>query len=127
MDGRILPGQTAEGFIREIQDIAGNDLELEIVRNDPGPVHTDMGLFPLLKGILEELHPGSHPIPILLAGMTDARYFSKLGIQTYGFTPLRLPPSFPYGALIHAVDERVPATALEFGVTALERLILSFG
>ncbi len=123
MDGRILPGFTAHDFIKELKTLVGGDLELEIIRNDPGSSETDMGLFPLLEHILKDLHPGAVPIPMLLSGMTDARYFSRLGIQSYGFIPLALPPSFQFNALIHAVDERVPTSALGFGVNALETLI----
>src|SRR5437763_11402325 len=45
------------------------------------------------------------------AGVTDARFFARLGIQTYGFLPLRLPADFRFTGLIHAADERVPADA----------------
>ena len=51
---------------------------------------------------------------MLLPGYTDARYVSKLGIQTYGFLPMRLPPQIGT-SLVHAADERVPADAIEFG------------
>ena len=46
-------------------------------------------------------------MPTLVPGYTDARHFAQLGIQTYGFLPMRLPPHITT-ALIHAPDERVP-------------------
>ncbi len=57
---------------------------------------------------------GAGLIPMLLPGYTDARYFSRIGIQTYGFLPMRLPTHITT-ALIHAPDERIPADAVEFG------------
>jgi acetylornithine deacetylase/succinyl-diaminopimelate desuccinylase-like protein len=54
--------------------------------------------------------------------VTDARHFARLGIQTYGFMPLRLPTDFPMH-LAHAADERVPVDAVEFGAEALFRAI----
>jgi acetylornithine deacetylase/succinyl-diaminopimelate desuccinylase-like protein len=54
----------------------------------------------------------------MLPGYTDARYVSRLGIQTYGFLPLQLPPEIT-PALMHAADERVPAEAIEPGVDCL--------
>jgi acetylornithine deacetylase/succinyl-diaminopimelate desuccinylase-like protein len=67
--------------------------------------------------------PGSIAMPLLLAGVTDGRYFSRLGIQTYGFTPMNLPPDFNPGELIHAADERIPAGAVEFGAEAMYQVL----
>jgi acetylornithine deacetylase/succinyl-diaminopimelate desuccinylase-like protein len=55
---------------------------------------------------------------MLLPGYTDARYISRLGIQTYGFLPMRLPPQIGT-SLVHAANERIPADALEFGTNCL--------
>ena len=35
----------------------GDDIELEVVRHDPGPPEPDMTLFETLAGILRELDP----------------------------------------------------------------------
>ena len=59
---------------------------------------------------------------MLLPGYTDARYFSQLGIQTYGFLPMRLPKHITT-ALIHAPDERIPAAAVEFGADCVYEAI----
>jgi acetylornithine deacetylase/succinyl-diaminopimelate desuccinylase-like protein len=45
-------------------------------------------------------------------GGTDAKSFSMLGIDCYGFAPLWLPAGFPYRALAHGVDERVPVAGI---------------
>jgi len=58
--------------------------------------------------------------------VTDARFLSLAGIQTYGFLPLRLPADFEPLSLIHAADERVPADALSFGVEAIGRAIARY-
>ena len=54
---------------------------------------------------------------MLLPGYTDARYISRLGIQTYGFLPMRLPRQIGT-SLVHAANERIPADTIEFGTTA---------
>ncbi|MBU1169111.1 MAG: M20/M25/M40 family metallo-hydrolase [Proteobacteria bacterium] len=126
MDGRILPGFTAEDFIKELRGLTGPDLDIEITRHEPCPGAPDMGLFSMLSTILKEHHPGCIPIPMLLSGITDARYFSRLGIQTYGFLPMNLPRDFNFSALIHTVDERVPVACLDFGAGAMEDLILRY-
>ena len=55
-----------------------------------------------------------------------ARFFAPLGIQTYGFIPMRLPSDFKFLQLIHAADERVPVSALEFGTEAIFRALQRF-
>jgi acetylornithine deacetylase/succinyl-diaminopimelate desuccinylase-like protein len=62
-------------------------------------------------------------VPLLQIGVTDARFFSRLGIQTYGFVPMRLPAGFDFLPLVHAADERVPAEALAFGTEAISRAL----
>jgi acetylornithine deacetylase/succinyl-diaminopimelate desuccinylase-like protein len=86
-----------------------------------------MGLFDLLAGILRQADPGGHPVPLLMPGVTDARHLARLGIQTYGFTPLKMPPGLDFWRLAHAGDERVPVEALDFGVEALCRLLERYG
>ena len=58
--------------------------------------------------------------------MTDGRFFSRLGIQTYGFLPMQLPEDMRFMELIHAENERLPAEALEFGTSAIARVLERF-
>jgi acetylornithine deacetylase/succinyl-diaminopimelate desuccinylase-like protein len=106
-------------MIAELRQIIGAESELEIVRHDPGPAEPDMSYFESLSGILREADPGGVPVPLLLTAVTDARFFSRLGIQTYGFLPMRLPRGFDFSRTIHAADERIPADTLEFGAAAI--------
>jgi len=62
-----------------------------------------------------------------MAGVTDGRHFARLGIQTYGFTPMKMPPGLDYWKLAHGPDERIPVEALDFGVEALYQLLQRFG
>jgi acetylornithine deacetylase/succinyl-diaminopimelate desuccinylase-like protein len=123
LDGRALPGFAPDDLIGELQEVVGDDVELELIRHDPGPPAPDLALFETLAGVLRELDPGATPVPMLQIGVTDARFFSRLGIQTYGFLPMRLPPDLRFLSLIHAANERVPADAIDFGVEALSRAL----
>ena len=124
LDGRILPGQTPDDLIRELHDLVGTrDVEFEVVRHDPGPPEPDMSQFRLLADVIEELDPEGIPVPILQAGVTDARHLSRAGIQTYGYLPVRLPEGFEPLPLVHGADERIPADALQFGVDAIARVV----
>ena len=60
---------------------------------------------------------------MLQIGVTDGRFFAAVGIQTYGFLPLKLPHDFDFLKLVHAADERVPADAVRFGAEAVGRVL----
>jgi acetylornithine deacetylase/succinyl-diaminopimelate desuccinylase-like protein len=123
LDARALPGFGPDDVIAEVQQIVGDDIELELVRYDAGPPEPRLDQFETLGQIIRELEPGAVPVPLLQAGVTDARFFAQLGIQNYGFLPLRLPGDFRFATLIHAADERVPADAIEFGAEAVFRAL----
>ena len=127
LDARALPGFGPDDVIGELQEIVGDDIELELVRYDAGPPEPRLDEFETLAGIIRELEPGSVPVPLLQAGVTDARFFAQLGIQNYGFLPLKLPGDFAFTGLIHAADERVPADAIEFGAEAVFRALQRLG
>lgn len=123
LDGRLLPGYTPENMVAELRKVIGDDAELELIKHDPGPAEPDMGLFDTLADILCEADPRGIPVPLLLSATTDARFFSRLGIQTYGYTPMNLPEEFSFFQTIHAADERIPVEAVNFGTNAIYRVL----
>lgn len=123
IDGRILPGFSPSEFLDELHKIAGRDVTFDIIRHDPGPGPPDMGMFGLLADVLRDADPKGTPVPMLLPGVTDGRHFARIGIQTYGFTPMNLPPDFNFFNLVHAADERIPVDALRFGANAVYELL----
>ena len=127
LDGRLLPGCTAEDMISELGQLLGDEVELTVIKHEAGPPEPDMGLFDTLSDILKEADPDGTPGPLLMSGVTDARHFARLGIQTYGFTPMNLPPGLDAFKLVHGPDERVPAEALSFGSEAIYKLMERFG
>jgi acetylornithine deacetylase/succinyl-diaminopimelate desuccinylase-like protein len=126
LDGRALPGFSPDDLITELRTVVGDDVEIDLIRHDPGPGEPDLGLFETLAGVIRELDPDGVPVPLLQIGVTDGRFFSRLGIQTYGFLPMRLPDDFAFAGLIHAADERIPVDALEFGAEAVWRAVQRF-
>lgn len=119
LDGRLLPGFTPEHMLSELKNLLGQNTNFEIVRYDPGPSEPDMGFFDTLGDILKTEDPEGYPIPLVMTGVTDARHFSKLGIQTYGFTPMKLPAGFKFANLAHAANERIPVDCMAFGTRAI--------
>ena len=126
LDCRMLPGYDAEDLLGELQDIAGPDIELEAVNFQPKPWILNMGLFDTLAEIIAEHDPEGVSVPMLMPAGTDGRHFARLGIQTYGWMPMNLPAEFDFLKTIHAANERVPVSALEFGAEALYQLLLRF-
>jgi acetylornithine deacetylase/succinyl-diaminopimelate desuccinylase-like protein len=127
LDGRLLPGFGPDDLIAEVGHVLGEDVELELVRYDPGQGEPDMGLFDMLASVLRHLDPGAKPVPLLMAGVSDGRFFSRLGIQTYGYLPMSLPPGFDFWRYLHASDERIPAAAVDFGSEAVYRVLERYG
>ena len=126
LDGRVLPGFGPQDMVRELQRLLGDDVELEVERFEPVPAAVDLGLFAVLSDAIREQDHTLRPIPLLLPASTDGRHFSRLGIQSYGFTPMTLPRSLAFSRLVHAVDERIPLAALEFGTRCVSRVLERF-
>jgi len=127
IDGRLLPGYSPEDLVAELRRFISDEVELELVLYYPCPGEPDMGLFGTLSSILRESDPDGIPLPMLLPGTTDAKFLSRLGIQTYGFTPMDLPQDFNFTRTIHSADERIPIEALDFGSEAIYKVLQRFG
>jgi acetylornithine deacetylase/succinyl-diaminopimelate desuccinylase-like protein len=127
LDGRLLPGYQPDDIMAELRQLVGEDVELTVLRYDAGPAEPDMGLFDTLAAILRQADPEGIPVPFLLSGVTDGRFFSRLGIQTYGFLPMPLPEDFNFARTIHAANERIPVDALNFGTNAIYSVLQRFG
>jgi acetylornithine deacetylase/succinyl-diaminopimelate desuccinylase-like protein len=126
LDGRLLPGFGPDDMLKELRPIVGSDVDLEVLKFDPGPSEPNMGLFNTLSDILRKADPDGTPVPLLLSGVTDGRFFSRLGIQTYGFLPMPLPEDFNFTQTIHAANERVPVDAIKFGAEAIYQALQRF-
>jgi acetylornithine deacetylase/succinyl-diaminopimelate desuccinylase-like protein len=127
LDGRLLPGYTDRDMVSELSELLGNGVELSVTKHAEGPPEADMGLFQTLADILRDADPDGTPGPLLVSGCTDARHFARLGIQTYGFTPMNLPPGLDIFKLAHGPDERAPVESLSFGAEAIYTLMERFG
>jgi acetylornithine deacetylase/succinyl-diaminopimelate desuccinylase-like protein len=125
-DMRLLPGFTAEDGLQEVQDVIQEDVELKVVYYSPNNAQPNMGLFDTLAGILKDLDPDGVPIPYFLSGVTDARFFAQLGIQTYGFLPMQFPKGQVFMQTAHSANERIPIAALDFGIDAIYKVFQRF-
>jgi acetylornithine deacetylase/succinyl-diaminopimelate desuccinylase-like protein len=126
LDCRLLPGFGPSQLFAELRALTGVEMELEVIRHDPVAAEPDLAPFGVLAGILRELDGDARPIPMLLQAVTDGRFFSRLGIQTFGFLPMRLPADMAFMELVHAENERLPVDTVEFGTQAVGRVLERF-
>jgi acetylornithine deacetylase/succinyl-diaminopimelate desuccinylase-like protein len=114
LDGRLLPGFKPEDMLAELRPIVGNDVELEVLRYDPGPSEPNMGLFNTLSDILRKRKEHD---PALLSGLTDGNSTHDRHSNAK-FCRCPCSERFPASQTIHAENERVPA-AIAFGADAI--------
>ncbi|WP_020501839.1 M20/M25/M40 family metallo-hydrolase [Sciscionella marina] len=123
LDTRSLPGTEPELFAT-IDELLGTGVErASLVRNPAVSAPIDSEWFAAMSEALRAEDPEAVPVPFCMGGGTDAKAFSAIGLDCYGFSPLRLPAEYPYREMPHGVDERVPVSALEFGARALWRFL----
>jgi len=122
VDCRVLPG-TEDTFREQIQELVGDEIEIEWVWQPPLEFPFEGELVENMKASVRAEDANGHPIPYMLSGGTDNKAFAKLNIKGYGFSPLRLPPDLDFSALFHGVDERVPVDSLLFGTRVLDRFL----
>ncbi|RSM58752.1 hypothetical protein DMH03_22845 [Amycolatopsis sp. WAC 01376] len=123
VDVRVLPGTEPE-LLAEVDAMLGEGVTREFVAHQP-PVQApvDSPWFDAMAGALRAEDPEAVVVPYCMGGGTDAKAFSPLGIDCYGFAPLWLPEGFPYRAMAHGVDERVPVEGLRFGTRVLRHFL----
>lgn len=124
LDGRIVPGSSAEELIQELRAIIGPEGDLEILtEHAPVTVSTDTPLYREIENVLRQRDPDAIPAPYLISGFTDSWNWARLGARCYGFYPLRLPPEMDFASLFHGIDERIPVEGFRFGVECLYDLL----
>jgi acetylornithine deacetylase/succinyl-diaminopimelate desuccinylase-like protein len=130
IDGRTLPGQSDEDLLRELRDILGKDIELEVMQSAP-PVVTEpieSPLYDLMCSKILAREPGAEVIPYMIPGFTDAKYFTRMGARWYGFAPLRIEKDsgIRFADMFHGHNERVPIAGLRWGAELLHDVVTSF-
>ena len=106
----------------------GVDGKLEF--HDPGlnagsaiSIYCTCGAKRTMRDALKRADPEGIAAPMMITPGTDAKALALIGIPTYGFAPLRLDADTPFLSLFHAHDERVPVSAIAFGLPVLADVI----
>lgn len=125
-DLRLVPQCTIKEAIKDIQALIGEDFEIEVLHYDKGMDDVDLTIYDSLAEILKKADPSGHPVPFVLAAVTDARFLGRVGVQSYGFTPMDLPEDYAFTELSHNANERVPVSALEFGAKTIYDYVVNY-
>ncbi|KAA0919428.1 M20/M25/M40 family metallo-hydrolase [Dietzia sp. ANT_WB102] len=124
IDCRVLPGGE-DTFRADIERVLGPDVGVEWIWEPPIAAPADAPLIEVIRAAVRESDPGALVVPYLLPASTDNKHLAPLGIDGYGFVPLRVPDEFDVFGHFHAVDERVPVDALHFGADVLAHVLRS--
>jgi acetylornithine deacetylase/succinyl-diaminopimelate desuccinylase-like protein len=123
VDGRFLPGYEDE-FFATLAELCGEHVSIEYIsKQQPWEMPYEGAIVDTMTRALLAEDPDAIVAPYLMSGGTDAKHFTKLGMTSYGFAPLRLPAELDFTALFHGVDERVPVDSLEFGARVFDRFL----
>lgn len=127
LDIRTLPGTDQAALLARINELAGDDAVAESVMTLPAVEWpADAPIMRLVESALRAADPEGTPLPMMITPGTDAKALSLLGIPCYGFAPLRLDADTPFLELFHGHDERVPVSALAFGLPVLADVVERF-
>ena len=123
VDCRFLPGFEDE-FFAEIDRLLGDKVTREFIHHDIALETTaDGDLYDAMAASILTEDPAATVVPYCLSAGTDAKWFSKLGIRCFGFSPLQLPPDLDFSGMFHGIDERVPVAGLRFGTRVFDRFL----
>jgi acetylornithine deacetylase/succinyl-diaminopimelate desuccinylase-like protein len=114
LNGRLLPGQTGEDFDRELRAVVWPEFEYTIRDVHLGAeCPRDTPLFDAIRRVVGRHTPAAAVLPNMMTGGTERGLLQGLGIQVYGFCPLREVPGQPAPfSLAHAPDERISVANL---------------
>ena len=127
IDVRTLPDTDQAALLEHLAEVAGDDVRVEAVLQMPAiSWPADAEIVRRIDVALRRADPEGEPAPMMITPGTDAKALAMLGIPTYGFAPLRLEPEVPFLSLFHGHDERVPVSAIAFGLPALHEVVRGF-
>ena len=125
VDVRLIPGQDESDAIRTVNEcVKGLGMEVDAYQYSAVSISSPNTRFYLaIHSTLTELAPGCLTLPQISAGMSDSRFWRKLGSVVYGCVPLspetKLADVSPG---VHGPNERIDIPSLKFGTEFLCKL-----
>jgi acetylornithine deacetylase/succinyl-diaminopimelate desuccinylase-like protein len=127
VDVRLLPGQTKEEVEALLREVAGPEVEAEVISYHPpsrSPVHGEG--YELLCRTLARTAGAAACLPCLSTGATDSRFLRRLRIPAYGVSPWqpRFDPALREA--IHGPNERIDLESLDLYSRFLYELAVNY-
>jgi acetylornithine deacetylase/succinyl-diaminopimelate desuccinylase-like protein len=117
IDCRMPPGMGHERALEQVLEIAGADVEVEVLEHTVGIGSPAEGpLFDAIRDWLGVRDPEARVIPVVLPAYTDSRSWREAFPEcvAYGFFPHRHMSLFETWPLMHSNDERIDVRDLGF-------------
>lgn len=123
VDYRALPDGAAE-LLDELSRLAGDTVEVHCLPSlDPIASPVDGELVDAISAAIAAEDPDGVVVPYLLPASTDNKHFARLGVNGYGFVPLRVPDDFDVYGQFHSADECVPVGSLHFSARVTAEIL----
>lgn len=122
VDIRLVPGQIDDDAIRTVTECAkGFDVEVNAYQYSPVSMSpSNTRFYQIISSTMTELAPGCVTLPQMSTGMSDSRFWRKLGSVVYGCVPMspgtRLSDISPG---VHGANERIDIPSLKFATEFL--------
>jgi acetylornithine deacetylase/succinyl-diaminopimelate desuccinylase-like protein len=129
LDGRLVPGQTADDLVREIEAVVGKGFRFDVFHTRPATVSPhSTPLYRRMEATLRRHDPEAIPVPFMVSGFTDASCVARLGTTCYGFSPAYFDPKekVDFASLAHGHDERIPVEGFQWGLGVLYDVVSGF-
>ncbi|MGE0827075.1 MAG: M20/M25/M40 family metallo-hydrolase [Candidatus Binatia bacterium] len=123
LDCRLLPGENPQQFVAMLEKlIADPEVHFSILLNfSPIASDSETELFRAIRSVAERRESRVPVIPAVLGGFTDAHYFRREGIVSYGFTGLAIGEDD--ARRVHGTNERILLSVLREGVQVLFEVV----
>jgi len=131
IDIRTMAGDDGEAVRNMLHDAIG-DLwsEVEIVAEGANPATESplrSPLWDMLTQVTKKLIPGAETVPFLVWGATDARYFRRKGVVSYGYGLMSERISFgEFIRMFHGNNERIDQESLRLSTELFEQTAREF-
>ena len=129
---RTLPGQTGADIRAMLDDVLGelsDRVSIDVITDESSTASPfDTPLWDAMNRVGNALVPGgAECIPFLTVGATDARFFRRMGIPSYGFGLFSNNMSYEdYGSMFHGDNERVDVESLRLSTELWQALSRDF-
>jgi len=125
IDCRLLPGQTREDWIAQVEAIIDDDRITVSTsgwdQGQPVAVDWDTELYRTIESVVTEAMEEAVVVPSTCVGGTDNRFLRQQGIPAYGFIPCLLSPEEAMG--FHGNDEHLTIDNLNMGCELMFEIV----